>query len=1310
MDDWYTVVEILPPPGYLSDTAPKDVKLEPGKATQIKFDNTRKPVLVFLKTNGLTGNGIPGATFRVEYETPGGGLLNIGSYKTDSSGRIIIPLVNPGWYVLTETLPANGFSLPQNPVTRLYVSAGQNAYLPEFDKYYGVGANTGQDATATPPGETHTAEEHSGAEYYVQGEGYNWPLNSVVIKKTHAITGELLAGAAFELYRADEQVSGVPGTAVGRYTVDNSGIVVITGLLPGYYVVKEVQAPQNFLISENSQQNGYLKADGTAVLEFTFANYPYGSLLITKADAKTSAPLAGARFKVTTSEGTVTGSSNGEFTTDAKGEILIPNLKPGAYVVTELTAPDGYALSSLPMTIDIGRDGKTYTAAFTNEPLGSLVIRKLDSATKQPLMGAEFMVTMTDGSVVGASNGVFVTDSAGTIEIPGLARGSYIVKETKAPDGYVLENKTQTISVSYGLAYTVTVENSKMSGVQIIKIDTANKQPLKDARFTVYKKSGEFVGSYSTNGDGVIILDRLEPGWYKAVESQAPAGYLIDDTPQDFEVTSNQFIKLIFENKQLSSLQIRKESAVSGDPLPGAVFEVRKQNGEYVGEYTTGKDGSVSIPNAAPGWYVVSETKAPQGYILDSTAKTVEVKPITPTVVMFTNKPLSGIEILKIDAASKAPLMDAAFTVKRDNGEKIGSYKTDQAGKIIVSGLNEGTYIVSETAAPDGYILDALPQTVIVRSGKLTVIEFTNKPLAGLRIIKLDSVTKSPIEGAQFAVSKMNGEKVENEFRSYTFTTDDAGQIFIPGLTDGYYLVTETKAADGYIKDGQPKTVLVQSGKTSLLEVFNTPQSGLLIVKTDEQTGKPLAGVVFDVRRADGQFTAGSILDGNQPGTEANSPNKSTSPNGDITGSYTTDKNGRIQINGLPAGEYHVIERKALDGYELDTGVHSVTVTPGKLATLQLTNRQKAGLRLLKIDSVTKKPIYGAEFMVFDANNKVVGNYVTDNNGIIDFGGILTEGRYTIRETRPADGYYRDDMPRTVEFVSGKITEVVWENTPSMGQVQITKLSGDDNEVNGLPKGTPLAGAIFEIYNYRSGNLVDRFVSGADGRAVSKPLPLGRYTVKEVQAPRWYKLSTEALDIEIEFATQIIKREFYNYSANTGVRIRKTGVYEAMPGNTVSYDIKEVGNTSTVSLTDFFWRDVLPTDAVRLDKIVTGTYNQSLKYKILITTNKGDTRVIADNLSTTVNNVIDCRGVALGLRSDEYVTSFTLMFGTVKAGFAQVLAPQVFVTLNKGLTNGYQFANKADVGGKYYEEWIIGNSTWVTTVYAPPVKLPRTGY
>ena len=572
----------------------------------------------------------------------------------------------------------------------------------------------------------------------------------------------------------------------------------------------------------------------------------------------------------------------------------------------------------------------------------------------------------------------------------------------------------------------------------------------------------------------------------------------------------------------------------------------------------------------------------------------------------------------------------------------------------------------------------AAPVTVLAAGGA------ENYPLNSVVIKVEDIVTHSMLGGARFEIYYSNDAQSGGYGTLVaTVDSDGSGVIVLSGIPSGYYIVRQTIPPNNY----------------------HLSMGGLLIVKTDKNTGKPLAGVVFDVRSADGSAVAGSILDGNQPDTAANSPN-----GGDIAGSYITDAGGRIQINGLDAGLYHVTERKALDGYELDTTVHSVTVTPGKLAALQLTNTPKAGLRIIKIDSVTKKPIFGVEFMLFDANNIVVGTYRTDNNGVIDFTGIIPEGRYTIRETKAAAGYYLDDEPKTVEFTSGRVTEIRWENTPQMGQIQIMKKSGDDNEVNGLPAGTPLAGAVFEAYDHRTGNLIDRFISGSDGRAVSKPLPLGRYVVKEVQAPQWYKVSDRQLDIELEFATQIIKLEYLNYSANTGVYIKKTGNAEAMSGDVIPYTIKAVQNTGSVPLTDFYWRDMLPANAARLTKIVTGTYNQALKYKVIATTNKGDTLIIADNLSTTKNHAIDCSNVSLGLRNDEYVTAVTFVFGTVKAGFSQVVCPQLYMKVLPNLPNGFQFANKCDVGGKYGSEWVVSNSTCVTAIYAVPGKLPRTGY
>jgi uncharacterized surface anchored protein len=1337
-EDTYVISEIKAPDGYQLDSVPQIVVIEGGKLESVEFLDKPLSGIQIIKTDVYSHAPLANATFIVERDNG----ERIGSYKTDTAGKIIVPDLTAGTYIVSETIAPEGYILDSIPQTVVVKNSGLTVAEFTNKPFSGIQIlKTGSDGTTPLIGAVFTIEKVNGervgkyttdvaGKIVVHGlaegvyivsetiapEGYllnsppqtvevksgkltiveftNKELPNLYIRKTDAATGALVAGAEFLVEKN--------GVFVAYVVSSGTTAVVVPRVQPGIYTITEVKAPAGYELNDpvrvvevTATGDVYYNSATLTGNTVTFGNNKLNSLEVVKLDSVTHNPLSGAMFDVTKANGEKIGS----YRTDASGKILIPDLTEGTYVISETAAPQGYILSESPKSVNIS-SGKLVSVEFLNKPMSGIEIVKLDAVTHQPLQGAAFDVTKSNGERVGT----FRTEADGKVLIPDLTEGVYVVGEISAPDGYQLDESPKNVTVTSGKLATVEFTNKPYSGIQIIKTDAVSHAPLSGATFSVERVNGEKIGTFKTDVSGKAVIPDLTEGGYIVSETIAPDGYILDNTPQTVTVKSGKLTTAEFTNKPFSGIEIRKVDSVNGNALSGAIFEIRRQNGAFVAEVTTDNGGKASVPSVEPGWYTITETKAPTGYVIDGAAKTAEVKSGVPTVVTVSNKPLSGIEILKLDSVSKAPLMGATFTVERDNGEKIGTYKTDASGKIIVSGLADGTYIVSETNAPDGYILDAQPQTVIVKSGKLTAVEFTNKPLAGLQIKKIDSNTRQPIAGVSFSVSKMSGERVGE------FVTGNDGLIFLPELEQGWYTVAETKAANGYIIDSEPRNVEIKWGNPVTLTVENTAMAGLLIVKTDAATGKPLAGVVFDVKRVDGQLVAGSITDGNQPNTEANSPNKTTAPNGDISGSYTTDSNGRIQINTIPAGEYHVVERKALDGYELDTEVHSVTVTPGKLATLQITNKQKAGFRLLKIDSVTKKPIFGVEFMVFDANNKVVGNYVTDNNGIIDFDGILTEGRYTIRETRPADGYYRDDMPRTVEFKSGKITEVVWENTPVLGQIQITKLSGDDNEVNGLPKGSPLAGATFEVYNYKSGNLVDRFVSGADGRAVSKPLPLGRYTVKEVQAPSWYKLSTESMDIEVEFAGQIIKRDFFNYSANTGVKIRKVGNYEAIPGDTIHYDIKEVGNTSSVQLTDFFWRDILPTDAVRLNKIVTGTYNQSLKYKILATTNKGDSRVIADNLSTTVNNVIDCRNAALGLANDEYVTSFTLVFGTVKAGFAQVLTPQIFVTVNKNLPNGYEFGNKADVGGKYNGEWVVGASSWVTKTYSQPSKLPRTGY
>jgi uncharacterized surface anchored protein len=413
----YRALEFMAPDGYLLYTESKEIMLEWGKTKTLKFDDIRKPTLVITKTNALTFEPVPNAVFKVEYEDSGGGVHTFGTYRTDANGQIVLPKVDPGWYIITEIQAAPGFSLPSNPVTRKYLAPGENSYT-----NFGA-AGLGGDASGA------NVMALSGFDFMAGQEIFDYPLNSVVIRKVSAVTGGLLAGAAFELRRVTEDVSGSSGALIGRYTTDNSGTIVITGLQPGGYIVAEVQAPANYLLSENAQQQVWLKPDGTSIVEATFSNIPYGAILITKVDAQTSKPLANARFRVTDNSGAVLGNTNGEFVTDSNGEILIPNVKPGSYVATEIEAPEHYAVDTTPQTVAVGLDGKVYKLSFKNQPAGTLVIRKLDAVSKEPLAGAHFKVTTSGGNVVGTSGGIFKTDATGTVTIPHLPKGSYIALE-----------------------------------------------------------------------------------------------------------------------------------------------------------------------------------------------------------------------------------------------------------------------------------------------------------------------------------------------------------------------------------------------------------------------------------------------------------------------------------------------------------------------------------------------------------------------------------------------------------------------------------------------------------------------------------------------------------------------------------------------------------------------------------------------------------------------------------------------------------------------------------------------------------------
>ena len=126
---------------------------------------------------------------------------------------------------------------------------------------------------------------------------------------------------------------------------------------------------------------------------------------------------------------------------------------------------------------------------------------------------------------------------------------------------------------------------------------------------------------------------------------------------------------------------------------------------------------------------------------------------------------------------------------------------------------------------------------------------------------------------------------------------------------------------------------------------------------------------------------------------------------------------------------------------------------------------------------------------------------------------------------------------------------MAWENTPITGQIQVTKTSADYNSVNGWPAGTPIPGTEFEIYNARTGSLVDTIRTDKNGVASSRPLPLGRYQIIESKAADFYSLDKTPIRVEIEFAGQIVKAAMTNKSLYTNVSIQKTAMWRSCPGS-----------------------------------------------------------------------------------------------------------------------------------------------------------------
>ena len=1210
--------------------------------------------ITFQKVIAGTDKGLDGAVYNIYLD----GQI-VGSDVTSGGGYIEVHDVTEGLWSFVEQEAPVGYALDPTPHS-VYVS------VTDGDKQYTV---------------TVGDEE----------------LPGIKVIKTSAVDGSPVENAVYSI----EGVTCAFSTSV---STGPDGSALVEGLPAGVYIVREESVPEPF-VRTASEQTIALRPG--KISEARFEDYTRPGLEIVKRNIADRSPIEGVTYQVRQIDGDFLDTVE----TDSSGKAFL-EVDPGSYEISEVNVPSNVIISEIPQTIFL-EPGVTRTVRFFNAVKPSLTVIKRNSITKDPLENAKFHIYYaSDNTETGEINdlGTYYTDSSGRIVLTNVNRGWYKVVEEESPTGFSIQDDgVYEFYLEAGVSRELVVDNTPLSALVVYKYDSATKLPLEGAQFELRYLSGEtsgtegtVIGEYVTSKNGSFTVTGLKEGTYICQELESPDGHLIDSEPQTVYISGKEqdVVTLRFGNAPLGSLLITKVSDdEKREPLSDVEFLLTDSSGNFIGtnngRYVTNSAGEILVEGLTPGTTVVArEVRAKPGYLLDDSPQYALIRSGETVGLEFRNAPAGNLVIVKRSSSgTHEPLEGVEFKITYADGSYVpdengqlssnGLYYTDREGKITLSGV-VGTIVATETASIPGYTIDEATrtQTVVVHPNDTQTLYVYNEPETTLVLEKfIKGTDNEPLAGVEFLVTDSSGAVVGPN--NGVYITGEDGRAVITGLTPGTTITTrETRTVDGFVLDGSPQSILIQEGQVQTLTFWNSREGGVEIVKVSSaDKTERLSDAVFEIRRASDD----ALMD-----------------------TVTTGDTGTV-FAPLDEGDYYALELESPSGFKLDSTRHYFTVKDGEVTQEVIENEAVSGILLHKVDSATGDGIYGVTFLLYDDTNTPIGQYTSDDRGYVYIEG-LESGRFYLRELEN-EGYIVDTEKKTVYVKSGETTEITWKNTPITGQIQITKTSADYNSMNGWPAGTPIPNTEFEIYNARTGKLVDTIRTDKNGVAVSKPLPLARYEVIESKAADFYGLDKTPIEVEIEYAGQIVKAAMTNKSLYTNVSIKKTGYVEVMPGQTLRYDFTDIANNSTTSLESFYWRERLPAFA-HLQKIVTGTWNVPGSYKIVYkTTLSGDTyRVLADNLSTQQNYVLDASPAALGLASGEKATEFMVVFGIVPANFRQVEAPVVYCTASQWLTGGSQIVNQTDVGGIHDGQWIMATSRWATKVYKPAEPLPRTGY
>lgn len=1128
--------------------------------------------------------------------------------------------VNPDAVITTD---ANGYGKAENlPVGEYWIKE----LVPP--KGYALNPDWSESTVSVPGGQMGV--------YHAKDKAIHEPI-SVIVEKTDADQGEQpseeqlkkLEGARFEVkyyavdpavYDSDPADSGIAParTWVLETKYDKTYHQVLAKLEEAYLVsgdafyktasgesmlplgivtIRECKAPNGYLLNETLyvrkiQEDGTDQESVTGEQVPVVPNTPQKIRIRLqkvdkesgKAESAANATLKGAVYEVRDSKNQVVDT----LTTDEKGAAVSRELLPGTYKVKEVKASNGYLIDEETHIVE-GEATDQITQVFEYEVVSGetpqkiqIEIQKVDSETDKgeaqgaaALKGAEYEVRDQAGNVVET----LITDKKGYAKTKELPLGNYTVKETKASNGYLLDEKEYPIKGEAKdeenrvfLYKTKSKERVIRGDVELIKLreneneDEDTLQGLEGVEFTFTSK---------TTGKTVVKIVTDKNGYATTASKEHPRGslpfdtYLVEETKhpeglkpiEPFEVTIQEegiVWKGIYKEDKLivSPITVVKMDASTGKKIPIKGVEFRLLDADkkpimmtthYPSEvvhktFKTDENGQFTFPEKLKyGVYYLEEVNAPEGYLKGELLQ-FEVKEGAvwdqPLVVKYFDKNAMGkIQIEKIDAETKEKLSGAVFEVRASEDivtpDQTVRIKKGEVAEILIVGedgtalskeLYIGKYEIQETKQPDGYVLDPKCYEVEIKYQDqntpvvLTEISIPNEPTK-VRLVKSEKGSETPLSGVTFHFWK-KGE--ENEKREVT--TEKDGTILLEQLLPGTYCFQEIRTLPGYILDPAVYEVVVEADgtingeKEEILNVEND-YTKVEFTKHDRASGKVLEGGRYQI----------------------------TDLSGNVVDEWKGKKTPHLTEKLLPGTEYIFKEIEAPSGYLVAEDVRFTVANTEEIQKVRMEDENAMGkIRIVKTDRSTKERLNGAVFEIHAAEDIItpdgtvqlkkgeLADTITTGIEIEDMeekgAGIacskeLFFGKYVITEKKPPVGYVLDQQSYPIDLAyEDQDTPVVLKtlhlkNTST--ELTILKQDAETKE--------PLSGVRFTVRDSAmpiengdtSISAIQLWTTDENGEIHLRGLLPGTYWIQETMTVPGYMLDPVKYTIEVSEDGQI---------------------------------------------------------------------------------------------------------------------------------------------------------------------------------------------